>query len=43
MKASRLRRDPVSPCADFWHALRVGGVIAVLIFVAVTLYATFAI
>lgn len=27
-----IRRDPVSPCKDFWHTLRVGFVAAVIIF-----------
>lgn len=29
-----IRRDSVSPCEDFRHALRVGAVIAALIFIA---------
>lgn len=27
-----IRRDPVSPCKDFWHALRIGLAAAVAIF-----------
>lgn len=27
-----LRRDPVSPCKDFWHALRIGLCAAAIVF-----------
>jgi hypothetical protein len=27
-----IRRDPESPCKDFWHALRIGFAVAVFIF-----------
>jgi len=29
-----LRRERVSPCADFWHALRFGLAVGVVLFVA---------
>ena len=29
-----IRRERVSPCADFWHVLRFGLAIAVVLFVA---------
>ncbi len=29
----QLRRDPVSPCADFWRAVRIGMVMAIMIFI----------
>lgn len=28
----QIRRDPVNPCEDFRHAMRVGIVIAIIIF-----------
>jgi hypothetical protein len=27
-----IRRDPESPCKDFWHALRIGAGFAIIIF-----------
>lgn len=30
-----LRRDPVDPNADFWRSMRIGLVIAVIVFVLV--------
>lgn len=33
MKSLRnIRRDPQSPCKDFWHALRIGIGAAIIIF-----------
>lgn len=33
MRIKDIRRDPVSPCDDFWHAVRVGVAAAAAIFV----------
>lgn len=34
---SKIRRDKESPCADFWHTLRVGGVCFVLLVVVLVI------
>ncbi|WP_347311350.1 hypothetical protein [Defluviimonas sp. SAOS-178_SWC] len=32
MALKDIRRDPVSPCKDFWHVMRVGAVLTVAVF-----------